>query len=128
MTKPVFIALDFETVIAAKQFLAVFQQTTKPAVKVGMELFYAEGGYAFVRELKVAGFTVFLDLKMYDIPSTVQKAAVNVGKLGVDYVTVHAAGGGAHVSSCSGWLTDGGAGSRPHYYTQGLGHYATDIV
>ncbi|MGN1293982.1 orotidine-5'-phosphate decarboxylase [Weissella soli] len=93
MTKPVFIALDFETVIAAKQFLAVFQQTTKPAVKVGMELFYAEGGYAFVRELKVAGFTVFLDLKMYDIPSTVQKAAVNVGKLGVDYVTVHAAGG-----------------------------------
>lgn len=107
MTKPVFIALDFETVTAAKQFLAVFKETPKPAVKVGMELFYAAGGYEFVQTLKSLGYTVFLDLKMYDIPNTVHKAAINVGKLGVDYVTVHAAGGTAMLTSAVTGLREG---------------------
>ncbi|MCM0583047.1 orotidine-5'-phosphate decarboxylase [Weissella diestrammenae] len=89
--EPVFIALDFENERLAWQFLEQFG-TQRPAVKVGMELFYVAGP-AFIRALKTAGYVVFLDLKMYDIPNTVGKATQNIAGLGVDYLTVHAAGG-----------------------------------
>ena len=92
MTAPVFIALDFPDGATAKQFLAQFPTTVRPAVKIGMELFYREGP-AIVKELKAAGFTIFLDLKLYDIPNTVAQATKNVARLGADYLTIHAAGG-----------------------------------
>ncbi|WP_197458925.1 orotidine 5'-phosphate decarboxylase / HUMPS family protein, partial [Weissella sp. DD23] len=50
-------------------------------------------GPAIVRQLKAAGFTVFLDLKLYDIPNTVAQATNHLAQLGVDYLTIHAAGG-----------------------------------
>ena len=92
MTKPVFIALDFPDAKTMWGFLDQFPASVRPAVKVGMELFYREGP-ALVTALKEQGFTVFLDLKLYDIPNTVQQATKNVARLGVDYLTVHAAGG-----------------------------------
>lgn len=92
MTTPIFIALDFPTADEMWDFLSAFPNEDRPAVKVGMELFYAEGP-SLVRDLKAAGFTVFLDLKLYDIPNTVGQAVKNLAKLDVDYLTVHAAGG-----------------------------------
>lgn len=92
MTVPIFIALDFPTADEMWDFLSAFPSDELPAVKVGMELFYAEGPN-LVRDLKAAGFTVFLDLKLYDIPNTVGQAVKNLAKLDIDYLTVHAAGG-----------------------------------
>ena len=93
MIAPVFIALDFPDAASAQAFLAQFQDLpAQLAVKVGMELFYAAGP-AFVRELRAQGFTVFLDLKLYDIPNTVGHAVANLAQLDVQYLTVHASGG-----------------------------------
>lgn len=93
MIAPVFIALDFPNASSANAFLAQFRDLPEqPAVKVGMELFYAAGP-EFVRELRQKGFTVFLDLKLYDIPNTVGHAVASIAKLDVQYLTVHAAGG-----------------------------------
>ncbi|MDR3241601.1 MAG: orotidine-5'-phosphate decarboxylase [Lactobacillaceae bacterium] len=90
--QPIFIALDVSSEKAAYKILDAFPANNRPAVKVGMELFYVAGP-EFVRGLKAKGYTVFLDLKLYDIPNTVQKATQNLAELGVDYLTVHAAGG-----------------------------------
>ena len=92
MTKPVFIALEFPDAQTMWAFLDRFPADIRPAVKVGMELFYREGP-VLVTALKEQGLTVFLDLKLNDIPNTVQQAAKNVARLGVDYLTVHASGG-----------------------------------
>lgn len=92
MTKPVFIALDFSDAQETMAFLEQFPADVRPAVKVGMALFYREGP-AIVRQLKAAGFTVFLDLKLYDIPNTVAQATNHLAQLGVDYLTIHAVGG-----------------------------------
>jgi orotidine-5'-phosphate decarboxylase len=89
---PVFIALDFPEASVAWRFLDQFPKNQQLAVKVGMELFYREGP-AFVTALKERGYTVFLDLKLYDIPHTVGQATKNIARLGVDYLTLHAAGG-----------------------------------
>ena len=64
----------------------------RPYVKIGMELFYAEGP-EMIRQLKARGHKVFLDLKLHDIPNTVKKAMQVIGAYGVDMVNVHAAGG-----------------------------------
>ena len=64
----------------------------RPYVKIGMELFYAEGP-VIVRKLKEREHKVFLDLKLHDIPNTVKKAMTVLGEYGVDMVNVHAAGG-----------------------------------
>lgn len=87
----VIIACDFENKEILKEFLTNFK-TDKPMLKIGMELFYSEGP-ELVRELKELGFSIFLDLKLHDIPNTVEKAMYNIGKLGVDLTNVHAAGG-----------------------------------
>lgn len=93
MQRPVFIALDFPNAVTARAFLDNFRDiTNKPAIKIGMELFFAEGP-EFVRELRRQGFTIFLDLKLYDIPTTVGHAVASIAKLNVQYLTVHAAGG-----------------------------------
>ncbi|XRL90991.1 orotidine-5'-phosphate decarboxylase [Bacillus subtilis] len=85
------IALDFASAEETLAFLAPFQQ--EPLfVKVGMELFYQEGPL-IVKQLKERNCELFLDLKLHDIPTTVNKAMKRLASLGVDLVNVHAAGG-----------------------------------
>ncbi|MGF9981161.1 orotidine-5'-phosphate decarboxylase [Bacillus subtilis] len=85
------IALDFASAEETLAFLASFQQ--EPLfVKVGMELFYQEGP-SIVKQLKERNCELFLDLKLHDIPTTVNKAMKRLASLGVDLVNVHAAGG-----------------------------------
>ena len=88
--RDVIIACDFSTKEQTLEFLDKFT-TVKPFVKIGMELYYAEGP-DMVREIKARGHKIFLDLKLHDIPNTVYKAMKNVAKLGVDMTNVHAAG------------------------------------
>ena len=89
MNKPI-IALDFSTKQEVENFLASFSEPL--FVKVGMELFYQEGP-ELVRWIKKLGHDVFLDLKLHDIPNTVEAAMRGLSKLNVDLVNVHAAGG-----------------------------------
>ncbi len=85
------VALDYPNVEQARQLIDTLQGI--PCyIKVGMQLFYAAGP-AFVRELKEKGYSVFLDLKMHDIPNTVKGGAHSITRLGVDMFNVHAAGG-----------------------------------
>jgi len=86
-----YIALDFPTEAEVFSFLERFE-TTRPAVKVGMELFYAAGG-TFVRKLVERGHAVFLDVKVHDIPETARRTMRIIGQLGVDLTNVHVAGG-----------------------------------
>ena len=88
----VIIALDFPSATETLQFLDLFPQNERPFVKIGMELFYAEGP-GIVSELKRRGHGVFLDLKLHDIPNTVKRAMARLSALGADIVNVHAAGG-----------------------------------
>lgn len=90
MNKDVIIACDFASAEATYAFLNQFTDC-KPFVKVGMELFYAEGP-AIVRELKRRGHKIFLDLKLHDIPNTVKKAMAVLSGLDIDMCNLHAAG------------------------------------
>lgn len=91
MKRDVIIALDFESGEKALAFLDQFPQGEKPYVKIGMELFYAQGP-DIVRQVKGRGHRVFLDLKLHDIPNTVKKAMRVLSALDVDMVNLHAAG------------------------------------
>ncbi len=90
MAKDVIIALDFENKERTLAFLDQFTDR-KPFVKIGMELYYAEGPDV-VREIKKRGHKIFLDLKLHDIPNTVKKAMKVLSKLDVDMTNLHAAG------------------------------------
>ena len=91
MAKDVIIACDFAGRQQTLEFLDLFAGGRKPFVKIGMELYYAEGP-DIVRELKRRGHPVFLDLKLHDIPNTVKKAMKVLSALDVDICNVHAAG------------------------------------
>lgn len=93
MAKDVIIACDFASKAEVLAFLDKFKGK-KPFVKIGMELFYAEGP-DIVREIKARGHKIFLDLKLHDIPNTVKKAMSVLSGLEVDMCNVHAAGTGA---------------------------------
>ena len=86
------IALDFPSFEAVKEFLALFPAEVSLYLKVGMELYYATGP-EIVSYLKGLGHSVFLDLKLHDIPNTVKSAMKVLAQLGVDMTNVHAAGG-----------------------------------
>ena len=88
--KDVIIALDFDSKEKTLAFLDRFSGE-KPFVKIGMELFYAEGP-SIVREIRARGHKIFLDLKLHDIPNTVKKAMAALSSLDVDMVNLHAAG------------------------------------
>lgn len=90
MGKDVIIACDFNSKEATFNFLDKFTDE-KPFVKIGMELFYAEGP-SIVREIKARGHKIFLDLKLHDIPNTVKKAMSVLRDLDVDMTNLHAAG------------------------------------
>lgn len=89
--RDVIIALDFPTGEETLAFLDKFPAEKKPFVKIGMELFYAEGP-EIVREIKARGHKIFLDLKLHDIPNTVCRAMAVLSRLDVDMVNLHAAG------------------------------------
>jgi len=91
MAKDVIIACDFAGRQQTLEFLDLFAGGRKPFVKIGMELFYAEGP-DIVREIKRRGHPIFLDLKLHDIPNTVRKAMRVLSALDVDICNVHAAG------------------------------------
>lgn len=91
MNRPLIIALDFPSLSVAKDFLADFQEE-QLFVKVGMELYYQEGP-PVIHFLKEQGHSVFLDLKLHDIPNTVYSSMKRLAGLGVDLVNVHASGG-----------------------------------
>ena len=92
MRKDVIIALDFPDAERTFEFLSKFESTAmRPFVKIGMELFYAEGP-DIVRRIKAQGFKIFLDLKLHDIPNTVKGGMRSLRNLGADMVNVHASG------------------------------------
>ena len=90
MGKDVIIACDFPSKEDTQSFIDKFTGR-KPYVKIGMELFYSEGP-AIVKEIKDRGHQIFLDLKLHDIPNTVEKAMAALSKLDVDMCNLHAAG------------------------------------
>ncbi len=90
MGKDVIVACDFDSAEKTLDFLSLFKNK-KPFVKIGMELFYAEGP-DMVRRIKDRGHRIFLDLKLHDIPNTVRKAMAVLSRLDVDMCNVHAAG------------------------------------
>ena len=103
MKRDVIIACDFASAEATYAFLDRFTEE-KPFVKIGMELFYAEGP-AIVREIHNRGHKIFLDLKLHDIPNTVQKAMAVLSRLNVDMVNLHAAGTKAMMEAALKGLT-----------------------
>lgn len=112
MAKDVIVALDFASAKETLQFLDRFEgEGRKPFVKIGMELFYAEGP-SIVREIKKRGHKIFLDLKLHDIPNTVKKAMRVLSSLDVDMCNLHAAGAGEMMRAAIEGLTRED-GSRP---------------
>ena len=92
MGKDVIVACDFASAEATFAFLDKFANCErKPFLKIGMELYYAEGP-SIVKEIKARGHKIFLDLKLHDIPNTVKKAMNVLSRLDVDITNLHAAG------------------------------------
>ena len=112
MSKDVIIACDFNSKADLMTFLDKFEnEDRKPFLKVGMELFYAEGP-AIVKEIKARGHKIFLDLKLHDIPNTVKKAMAVLSALDVDICNLHAAGTAAMMEAALKGLTRAD-GTRP---------------
>ncbi|MBR2848839.1 MAG: orotidine-5'-phosphate decarboxylase [Clostridia bacterium] len=103
MGKDVIIACDFASAEETFRFLDRFTGK-KPFVKIGMELFYAEGP-SIVREIKARGHKIFLDLKLHDIPNTVKKSMAVLSRLDVDMTNLHAAGTKAMMEAAIEGLT-----------------------
>ena len=110
MGKDVIVACDFSSAKETFEFLDKFEGK-KPFVKIGMELFYAEGP-EIVRQIKAGGHKIFLDLKLHDIPNTVKKAMRVLSKLDVDMCNLHAAGAAPMMEAALEGLTRDD-GSRP---------------
>ena len=105
MGKDVIVACDFASAEATFAFLDKFANCErKPFLKIGMELYYAEGP-AIVKEIKARGHKIFLDLKLHDIPNTVKKAMAVLSKLDVDITNLHAAGATAMMQGALEGLT-----------------------
>ena len=103
MGKDVIVACDFSSKEEVIGFLSKFKEE-KPYVKIGMELFYAEGP-DIVREIKKMGHKIFLDLKLHDIPNTVKKSMTVLSNLDVDMCNLHAAGTKAMMEAALEGLT-----------------------
>ena len=105
MGKDVIVACDFASAEATFAFLDKFANCErKPFLKIGMELYYAEGP-SIVREIKARGHKIFLDLKLHDIPNTVKKAMNVLSNLDVDITNLHAAGATAMMKGALEGLT-----------------------
>ena len=110
MGRDVIIACDFASADETFKFLDKFEGK-KPFVKIGMELYYAEGP-SIVKEIKRRGHKIFLDLKLHDIPNTVKKSMAVLSKLDVDMTNLHAGGTGRMMEAAIEGLTRPD-GSRP---------------
>lgn len=105
MAKDVIVACDFADAKTTIEFLDRFENNgRKPFVKIGMELYYAEGP-SIVREIKARGHKIFLDLKLHDIPNTVKKTMAVLSRLDVDITNLHAAGTSAMMRAALEGLT-----------------------
>ena len=105
MGKDVIIACDFDSKEKVFSFLDKFEaEERKPFVKIGMELYHAEGP-EIVREIKRRGHKIFLDLKLHDIPNTVKKSMAVLSRLDVDMTNLHAAGTGRMMEAAIEGLT-----------------------
>jgi orotidine-5'-phosphate decarboxylase len=91
MNKDVIIACDFDNEKQLRTFLKSFKNE-KPFLKIGYQLFYASGT-KLIGDLVEEGYDIFLDLKLHDIPNTIEHGIRNLAMLGVKFITVHAAGG-----------------------------------
>ncbi len=103
MGKDVIVACDFASRDQVFDFLDLFKEE-KPFVKIGMELFYAEGPQ-IVRDIKARGHKIFLDLKLHDIPNTVKKSMAVLSRLDVDMTNLHASGTKAMMQAALEGLT-----------------------
>ena len=110
MAKDVIIACDFDSKEKVMNFLSLFKDK-KPFVKIGMELYYAEGPQ-IVKEIKERGHKIFLDLKLHDIPNTVKKSMAVLSRLDVDMCNLHAAGATGMMKAAIEGLTRAD-GTRP---------------
>jgi len=111
-TRPI-IALDLPDRNAVEEFLTHFPEEEKLFLKVGMEIFYKEGPQ-IVRDLRAKGHSIFLDLKLHDIPNTVQNAMKNIAALDVEITNLHAAGGIRMMKAAKQGLIEGTpAGKTP---------------
>lgn len=106
MSKPLFIALDFDDQEKMWLFLNQLQPQSKLHVKLGMEMFY-QYGPEIVRDLSAKGYQIFLDLKLHDIPNTVKRTARQLAALGVYCTTVHALGGKEMIKAAKEGLIEG---------------------
>lgn len=111
MKRDVIIALDFPDRQTTLDFLDRFTEE-KPFVKIGMELFYSEGA-EMLREIKKRGHKIFLDLKLHDIPNTVERAMRALSKLKIDMCNVHASGSIEMMKAALRGLTNEEDGTRP---------------
>ncbi len=103
----IIVALDVENRSTADRLLEQLSLASdQPTVKIGMELFYREG-VAIVRHIQSRGFKIFLDLKLHDIPNTVERAAFQLGQLGIQMTTVHALGGAKMMAAAKRGLSEG---------------------
>ncbi|MDT2658435.1 orotidine-5'-phosphate decarboxylase [Enterococcus hulanensis] len=100
------VAFDFASKQEIEKFLTYFPNEEKLFVKIGMELFYQEGP-AIVNFLRTQGHDIFLDLKLHDIPNTVQKAMRGIAKMGVKITNIHAAGGVEMMQAAKQGLIEG---------------------
>ncbi len=110
MGRDVIVACDFSGRKETLEFLGELEGLN-PFIKIGMELFYREGPQ-MVRELKEKGYRIFLDLKLHDIPNTVEKAMTALASLNVDMCNIHAAGGRTMMEAALRGLGSG-VGKRP---------------
>lgn len=106
---PPIIALDYPTLTDATALLARFTSSTPLVVKIGMELYYGNGPAALAQLQAAHPVQIFLDLKLHDIPHTVERAAFQLGRLGVQLTTAHAAGGLAMLQAANRGLAAGAA-------------------
>ena len=112
--RSLFIALDLPDKNSLETFLPLFG-AEKPSLKIGMELFYREGP-EIIKKLKGEGHEIFLDLKLHDIPNTVQRAMKNLAALEVDLVNVHAAGGSEMMEAAILGLEEGTPAGKKRPY------------
>ncbi|WP_027963131.1 orotidine-5'-phosphate decarboxylase [Halalkalibacillus halophilus] len=113
MSKLAYVALDFPSFEKTKAFIESYKMHGIP-VKVGMELFYA-GGTQVINYLKENNHPIFLDLKLHDIPTTVQQAMKQLASFHVDIINVHAAGGKHMIAGAKEGLLQGGANTTKLY-------------
>ncbi len=106
MKGPLIISLDVPSKEDLFDIINEFPKDEKLTVKIGMEMFYAEGPQ-IVHELLQRGLQIFLDLKLFDIPNTVKSGMHQIGKLGVQYTTVHALGGSKMITAAKQGLVEG---------------------